>query len=172
MLTTANFLTVAQWSGIFGLVCGALALLAFLFKWGIRFRLVGITGFMGVLTAGLFVLGVVPLTHPVVPGAIHFSVIYDNGGPQAVIALPPKITETELDATLRQAASDLFSYGRLGDAENNLTVRARTVIHPKPGVSKPLFLGEIKRSLTTRDEAKVVVNIYSESFAQLPKSSA
>lgn len=172
MLTTANFLTVAQWSGIFALVCGVLAILAFLFKWGIRFRLVGITGFMGVLTAGLFVLGVVPLTHPVVPGAIHFSVTYDNGGPQAVIALPPKITETELDATLRQAASDMFSYGRLGDADNNLTVRARTVIHPKPGVSKPLFLGEIKQSLASRDEAKVVVNIYSESLAQLPKSSA
>lgn len=172
MLTTANFLTVAQWSGIFGLVCAVLALLAFLFKWGIRFRLVGITGFMGVLTAGLFVLGVVPFTRPVVPGAIHFSVTYDNGGPQAVIALPPKITETELDATLRQAAGDMFSYGRLGDADNNLTVRARTVIHPKPGVSKPLFLGEIKRSLASRDEAKVVVNIYSESLAQLPKPAA
>jgi hypothetical protein len=172
MLTTADFLTFAQWSGIFGLVCGVLALLAFLFKWGIRFRLVGITGFMIVLTAGLFVLGVVPFTRPVVPGAIHYSVIYDNGGSQAVIALPPQITETELDATLRQAGSDLFSYGRLGDAQNNLTIRARTVIHPKPGVSKPLFLGEVKRSLATRNDAKFVVNIYSENFAQLPKPVA
>jgi len=172
MLTTAVFLTFAQWSGIFALAIGALALLAFLFKWGIRFRLVGISGFMGVLTAGLFVLGVVPFTRTVVPGAIHFSVVYDNGGPQAVIALPPSVTEADLDATLRQAASDMFSYGRSGDANNQLTIRARTVTHPEAGVSKPLFLGEIKRSLASRDDAKIVVDIYSERFAQLPKSSA
>lgn len=169
MLTTADFLTFTQWMGLLTLACGVLTLLSFLVKWGIRFRLVGITSFLGVLTVGLFALSIVPFTRTVIPGAARFSVVYDSGGNQAVIAVSPQITESELDATLRQAAGDLFSYGRLGGVDNQMLVRARTIIHPEPGVSKPLFLGEVKRSLATRNDEQMVVDIYSESFAQLPK---
>ncbi len=172
MPTTATFLTVAQWTAILTLVSGLIAALAFVLKWSLRFRLVGVTGFLGVLTIGLFALGIVPFTRTVIPGAVRFSVVYDNGSTQTVIAVPPSITESELDATLRQAASDLFSYGRLGGATSELTIRARTVTHPQPGVSKPLFLGQVKRSLSTRIDEQMVIDIYSESFAQLPKPSA
>lgn len=172
MLTTANFLTFAQWTGILALVLAAIALLGFVFKWGIRFRLVGVTGFMLVLTGGLFALSLVPFTRSVIPGAVRFSLVFDNGGNQAVIVVPPSITQTELDATLRQAASDLFSYGRLGGSDSKLTIRARTIVHPEPGVSKPLFLGQVKRSLVTREDEQMAIDIYSERFAQLPKSTA
>jgi hypothetical protein len=170
MLTTANFLTFATWAGILTLVCAAITLVGFIFQWGLRFRLVGVTGFMGVLTAGLFALGLVPFTRTVIPGAVRFSVVYDNGGNQVVITVPLKISETELEATLRQAASDLFSYGRLGGADDQLTIRARAIIHPESGLSKPLFLGQAKRSLTTRNDERMAIEIYPESFAQLPKS--
>ncbi len=172
MLTTANFLTLTQWSGILVLVLAVITLLSFLFQWGIRFRLVGATGLLGVLTIGLFALSLVPFTRTVVPGAIRFSLVYDNGGNQTVIAVPPQVTESELDATLRQAAADLFSYGRLSGVDNQLTIRARTIIHPKPGVSRPVFLGQVKRSLATRNDEQMVVEVYSESFAQLPKPTA
>jgi hypothetical protein len=172
MLTTANFLTFAQWAGILTLVSGVIAVLGFIFKWGVRFRLVGVTGFLGVLTAGLFALGLVPFTRTVIPGAIRFSLVYDTGSNQTVIAVPPSITQSELEATLRQAASDLFSYGRLGGVDDQLTIRARTIVHPEPGVTKPLFLGQVKRSLTTRNDEQMVLNIYPESFAQLPKPTA
>lgn len=169
MLTTTDFLVFAKWSGILTLAGAIFTLMAFLFQWGLRFRLVGVTGFLGVLTGGLFALGIVPFTRTVIPDAARFVVVYDNGGPQTVITVAPNITETQLDATLHQAASDLYSYGRLGGTTNQMWIRARTVIHPKPGVSVPLFLGEIKRSLATRDDQEMMVNIYSESFAQLPK---
>jgi hypothetical protein len=173
MVNNADFNIFTQWSAILTVVCGALATLGFIFKWGIRFRLVGITSFMGVLTGSLFALGLVPFTRTAIPGSVHFTRVYDNGGNQTVITVPSQITETELEATLRQAASDLFSYGRLGGgADNQLTIRARTIIHPKPGVSKPLFLGEVKRSLAARDDGQMAIDIYPESFAQLPKSSA
>lgn len=169
MITTATFLTSAQWTGILTLACAVITLLAFLFQWGIRFRLVGTTGFLAVLTGGLFVLGVVPFTRTVIPGGVRYAVVYDTGSNQTVIAVPPQITESELDATLRQAASDLFSYGRLAGPNNQLTIRVRTVIHPEPGVSQPLFLGEVKRSLSVRNDEQMAIDIYPESFAQLPK---
>lgn len=169
MLTTTDFLVFTKWSAILTLACAVVTIAAFVFKWGVKFRLVGATGFLGVLTGGLFALSLVPFSRTVVPDAARFVVVFDNGGPQTVISVAPNITETQLDATLRQAASDLYSYGRLGGATNQLSIRARTVIHPQPGVSQPLFLGEVKRSLANRDDAQMTINIYSESFAKLPK---
>jgi hypothetical protein len=173
MLTTADFLQYTQWSGIASLILAVLTVLGLILKWGIRFRLVGATGFMVVLTGGLFALSLVPFSRTVIPGAVRFTLVYDNGSTQAVIATSPQITPTELEATLRQAASNLYSYGRLGSrAENQLTVRARTIIHPEPGVSVPVYLGQIKRSLTNREDPGNKVEIYPEKFAQLAQPTA
>lgn len=167
MLTTDNFLTIAQWAGITTLLFAAITVVAFIFKWGIRFRLVGITGFLGVLAAGLFTLSLTPLTRTVIPGAIHYSRVYDNGATQVVIAVPPTITDNQLEATMLQAASDLFSLGRFG-RENQLTIRVRTNIHPEAGMTKPLYLGQVKRSLTQRNDDKMEIETFSENLAQLP----
>jgi hypothetical protein len=59
-----------------------------------------------------------------------------------------------------------------GGTDNQMTIRARTIIHPEPGVSQPLFLGQVRRSLASRDDQQMAVTIYSESFAQLPKPSS
>lgn len=172
MITTAEFLKAAQWVGILTLLFAAITVLGFIRKWGIRFRLVGATGFLGVVTGGLFALGLAPITRTVVEGAVRFSVVYDNGATQTVIAVPPQISESELQATLRQAASDLYSFGRLGRNEDKLTIRARTIIHPEPGISKPLYLAQVKRSLANRNDEQMAIEIYQENLAQLPKPTA
>ncbi len=168
MLNPSLFLTLAKWSGILTLVFGAITALGFLLGWGIRFRLVGATGFMGVLTVGIFALGLVPFTRTVVPGAVKFSRVFDNGATRAVIAVSPTITETELEATLKQAASNLFSPGRLGSGQSDLTIQARTVLHPEPGLTQPLVLGQIERSLSKREDAEMTVTLYRDRLAQLP----
>ncbi|MBI1243059.1 Ycf51 family protein [Umezakia ovalisporum] len=173
MLTTADFLRYAQWSGIATIAFAALAVLAFILKWGIRFRLVGTTGFMLVLTAGLFSLSLVPLSRTVIPGAVKYTLVYDNASTQTVIATSPQISPSQLEATLLQAASNLYSYGRLGTrGDNQLTIRARTIIHPQPGISVPLYLGQIRRTLASREDTDMDIEIYREKFAQLPNSSA
>jgi hypothetical protein len=53
-----------------------------------------------------------------------------------------------------------------------LTVRARTIIHPEPGTSVPVYLGEAKRSLVSRKTSAIAVEIYTDKFAQLPKPNA
>ncbi|MEM6401443.1 MAG: DUF2518 family protein, partial [Cyanobacteria bacterium P01_D01_bin.116] len=99
---------------------------------------------------------------------IRYKLVYDNGSSKAVIATPPQITSSELDATLRQAASDLFSYGRLGGPQDNqLTIRARSIVHPEPGLSLPLYLGEVKRSLSNRDDNTMQIDIYEDNLAKL-----
>lgn len=160
-----------QWSGILTLVALAVTLVAFIFSWGVRFRLVGATGFMLVLTGGLFALSLGLFTYAEVPGAVRFQLVYDNGANQAVVKVPPTVSATEVDATLRKAAADLFSYGRLGRGNEQLTVRLRTVVHPEPGVSQPLFLGQVKRSLREREDENMVVEVFQERVAQLADNS-
>jgi hypothetical protein len=164
------FSTYTQWSGYLTIACLIFTLVGFILKWGIRFRLVGITAFMAVLTSGIFALGLGLFNYQKIPGAVRFSVVYDNGGNQAVIVVPAQITESQVEATLLQAASDLFSFGRVGfGGDAQLTVRARTILHPEPGITKPVYLGQIKQSLGVRDDEKIQVEVFSESFAQLPQ---
>jgi hypothetical protein len=172
MLSTATFLTIAQWVGITTLFCAFLAVLGFRFQWAARFQLVGVTGFFGVLTGGLFALSLVPIMRTVVPGAVKFARVYDAGSNQAVISVAPTITETELEATLRQAAGNLYSYGRLGREEDKLIIRARTIIHPQKGMSKPLYIGQVKRSLVNKEDSQMQIEIFPDKFAQLPKPDA
>ncbi|HEY9654475.1 MAG TPA: Ycf51 family protein [Crinalium sp.] len=166
-----SLVTIAVWSGYFTLLCAALMVLGLFLKWGIRFRLVGITGFMGVLTGGLFALGLGLHDRPQIPGAVKFTRVFDSGASQVVIVVPATITETALDATLRQAAVDLYSSGRLSQGESTMTIRARALLHPAPGVSQPVYLGQVKPSLLSPTDNEMVVEIDHAQFARLPKPS-
>lgn len=166
--TSLDFFTYAKWSGFLTLGFLALTILGFVLGWGIRFRLFGVTSFMTVLTVGLFALKLGLFTRTVVPGAVRFSLVYDNGATQAVIVVPPKITESELEATLRQAANDLFSPGRNSvNGEDKLTIRARALLHPEPGVSVPLYIGQVKRSLGVRNNDRIQIEIFGDRLAKL-----
>jgi hypothetical protein len=163
--------TYTQWAGIATLASLLLTAIAFILQWGLRFRLVGVTSFLGVLTAGIFGLSLGLLNPSQVPGTVRFSLVYDNGANQAVISLPPQVSASEVEATLQQAAMDLFSYGRVGvGGDNQFTVRARTLIHPKPGVTVPLYLGEAKRSLKSKNSSDITVQLFPKNLAQLPKT--
>jgi Protein of function (DUF2518) len=163
-----NFAKYTQWSGIATLVFLVLTIIAFLASWGIRFRLVGVTSFMAVLTAGIFGLGLGLFTRTEIPGAVRFSLVYDNGANQAVILVPNTVTPEEVEATLKQAASDLFSSGRAGSGGNNqFSIRARTLIHPQPGLTAPLYLGQIKQSLKSQTDNTPELQLFPESFAKL-----
>jgi hypothetical protein len=172
MISTAEFFQYFQWSGIATLAFAAVTIVALVLNWGFKFRLVGATGFMIVLTAGLFGLGLVPIVHSTVPGALHYSLIYDNGSDRATIVVAPPVTEAGLDATLRQAAADLYSYGRSGSADKQLKVRARAVIHPQPGVSQPLVLGEVVRSLSGGEDSTLDVRIDRANLAKILQTKA
>jgi Protein of function (DUF2518) len=172
MISTAEFAQYFQWSGIATIAFAVVTILALALKWSFKYRLVGATGFMGVLTAGLFALSLVPIVHSNVPGALHYSLIYDNGSDRATIVVAAPVTEAGLDATLRQAAADLYSYGRSGSADKQLKVRARTVIHPAPGVSEPLVLGEVIRSLSGGEDSALEVRIDRANLAKVAQIEA
>ncbi|PLS68315.1 MAG: hypothetical protein CV045_08610 [Cyanobacteria bacterium M5B4] len=167
MLTTVEFGQIAQGMGLFVLACAILTGIAFVRNWGWRFRMVGVTLFSVVLTAGLFALSLTPLTKEVVAGAVPYKTVYDRFGTEAVIAVAPTISPEELALTLEQAAARLFSTGRINNGTDKFTIRARTIVHPRPGVSEPLYLGYWQQSLRLRTDPDRVLNINQTNFNRL-----
>ncbi len=154
MLNPTDFAGAAQWMGIGTLTLAALTAFGFAFKWGIRFRLVGATGLAIVLTVGLFGLSLEPFTRSVIPGAIPYSTVYDSGASQIVITVPADVTPEALDATLRQAASNLFKPYRLGIPGQTATIRARTIIHAPEGISQLVYLGQVQPAAKPLEEGE------------------
>jgi len=151
-----------------GMVLSALAMVfGYFTKQPWRFKAVGYTGFLGVLTAGLFALSLTPLTRPKVEGAKPYEVVFDRGRGRVVIAVDPKITPDQLNLTLQQARSQLFSSGRRGGASEKLLITARTIISIKPGLSQIVPLGQIEVSVNGPLTEKGVVTLNKAGFAQL-----
>jgi hypothetical protein len=169
-ISVSDLLLISKWLGITTIVLGAVTTISFILGWSWRFRLVGVTSFMGVLTGSFFGLGVSLYPRIAVEGAERFKVVYDNSGAQVVVALPAQaISEESLAATLKQAAYDSYSPGRFSQTVGGkMTVRARAIVHTEPGVSQPLLLGEVKRSMALREDDAMEIEIFSQNLAQLP----
>lgn len=167
MLTPDQFLVATLWAAVGTLALAALTAIAFGLKWGWRFRLVGATGFAVVLTVGLLGLSFEPFSRQAVPGAIPYVTVYDSGASQVVITVPTTITPDTLDATLRQAASNLFKPYRLGLPGQAATIRARTIAHDAGGVSRLIYLGQIQPA-SKGAEAGFVVTLNPDQWAALP----
>ncbi|GAB4352220.1 MAG: Ycf51 family protein [Cyanophyceae cyanobacterium] len=158
---TALAVEGAKWLAIADGVLVVLTVLAFVLGWGIRFRLVGVASFTAVLVAGLFALSLGLFERTTVPGAARYALVYDSGAARATIAVPLELRDDReaLTATLQQAASDLFSPGRLGP-QRELTVQARALEHGENGASKTVYLGQIRRSLTVREDADAQIELF------------
>jgi hypothetical protein len=172
MTLPTDIFTYVRWSGIATIATLIVTIIAFIAKWGFRFRLVGATSFMGVLTIGIFALGLSFFPHETIPGAVRYSLVYDNGSNLAVVSVPQNIDRTAIEPTLRQAASDLYSYGRTGTKGNDrFIIRLRTVLHPNDRTSQPLFLGEARRPISNRQDKNIAIEVFEKNLQQLPTRS-
>ena len=77
----------AKWLGFATIGCLLVAIISFVAGWSFRFRLVGVTSFMTVLTLGTLALGLSFFPKVEIPGAERYTLIYDNGANQAVVAV-------------------------------------------------------------------------------------
>jgi len=161
----------SKWLGYVTLACLVVAIVSFVAGWSFRFRLVGVTSFMTVLTIGMFALGLSFFPHQEIPGSMRYTLIYDNGANQAVVAVAPNIEKSAIEPTLRQAAEDLYSYGRTGTGGNNqFTIKLRTVLHPQTGVSEPLFLGKARRKFVSQGDKEVKIEVFEQNINKLTTS--
>lgn len=149
MFSTEQLVLIAQYLAIATVVFGAVTTIAFMAKWGFRFRMVGVTSFTGVLAGGVLGLSLALYQRPIIPDSQPFVRVYDRAAGQLVITVNPKMTSHQLEATLKQAVIDLSSPGRSSN-DGTVMVRARVMVHTEPGVTQPLYVGAAVRSLNTK----------------------
>lgn len=162
-----EFLRFAIWLGYATLASLLLTLVAFGLRWGFRFRLVGVTSFMAVLAVGCLAFSLGYRERIEIAGSSPYTVVFDSGSDQVVIAVPPDVLPDSLEPTLRQAAYNLYSTGRYNPARDQMTIRLRTLLHPQPGVTQPLYLGQIDRSLSQRDDEAMQLALDRKAIQQL-----
>ena len=141
-------ISAVPWLGWTGLGLSLLTVLAFLAKWGLRFRLVGVSSFTLLLAVSCWAFGVSYTPPVVVEGAIRAPVVFDNGTDLVVAQAPADLEPATVSATLEQLAGNLRSAGR---GSGMVKVRLRAFETPGEGISRPVILGETIRDFRPGD---------------------
>ena len=141
-------ISAVPWLGWAGLGLSLLTVVAFLTRWGLRFRLVGITSFTFLLAVSCWAFGISYTPPVVVEGAIRAPVVFDNGTDLVVATVPADLEPAAVSATLEQLAGNLRSAGR---GSGTVKVRLRAFESAGEGISRPLILGETIRDFRPGD---------------------
>jgi hypothetical protein len=134
-----------------GAASGALVLLTiagFLWRWGIRFRLVGITSFTVLLSLSCLAFAISYSPRVSVPGAVQVPVVFDNGTDLVIAVAPADLPSEAVAPTLEQVARNLRGGGR-SSSSGDVRVRLRRVEAVEPGLGRPVVLAETTRELAT-----------------------
>ncbi len=129
-------------SGLLALLTGA----GFLARWGIRFRLVGITSFTALLSLSCLAFSVSYSPRVSVAGAVVAPVVFDNGGALVIAAAPDGLAAESWGPTAEQVARNLRGSGRTSDG-GLVTVRLRRIDPVEAGTARPVVLAESVRNL-------------------------
>ncbi|WP_216909494.1 DUF2518 family protein [Synechococcus sp. CCY 0621] len=144
-------LVAGTWLGAASGVLAVLTIAGFLSRWGIRFRLVGITSFTALLSLSCLAFAISYNPRVSVPGAVQVPVVFDNGTDLVIAAAPADLPSEAAAPTVEQVARNLRGGGRGGSgggAGSQVRVRLRRVEAVEPGLARPVVLAE-----TTRQEA-------------------
>ena len=140
--------SAGTWLGIAGAALLLITVLAFVLRWGIRFRLVGVTSFTVLLSLSCLAFAVSYAPRTLVEGAVSVPVVFDNGSDLVIAAAPADLPEAAYRPSVEQVAANLRGSGRRGDG-GVVHVRLRRVEPVGPGVDKPVILAAADRSLAT-----------------------
>ena len=105
-------LTAGEWLGI---AAGGLLLItvvAFVARWGFRFRLVGVTSFTVLLSLSCLAFAVSYAPRLLVDGAVSVPVVFDNGSDLVVAAAPADLAAETFGPSVEQVARNLRGSGR------------------------------------------------------------
>ena len=141
---------LTKWLAWGGSGLGVLTILAYLFRWGIKFRLTGITIFTLLLSASCWAFDQSYRPPFNVEGYKYAPIVYDNGFDLVVAQASNDFPEEAIQPTLLQIAGNLKGGSRNG---TQVKVRLRKIEYAGDGISKPIILGEVINDLK---ESKII----------------
>ena len=137
-------LTAGEWLGVASGVLLLLTVVALLVRWGIRFRLVGVTSFTVLLSLSCLAFAVSYSPRQLVDGAVSVPVVFDNGSDLVVAAAPADLAPDAFAPSVQQVALNLRGSGR---GTQLVEVRLRRVDPTASGTDTPVVLATAIRNL-------------------------
>lgn len=133
--------------GAVGLLLVVLTVAGFLARWGIRFRLVGVSSFTVLLSLSFMAFALSYEDRQTIPGAVNVPVVFDNGRGLVIAAPQEPLPVAAVAPTLQQLAANQ-SQRPQASLNGHVTVRLRQVEPTdETGVSRPRLLGEARLPL-------------------------
>ncbi len=145
MLADPILLVAAKWLGIASGLLILATVAGFVLRWGIRFRLVGITSFTGLLAISCLAFSISYTPRVTISGAVVAPVVFD-GGDLVIAAAPGNLAQDAIGPTVIQVASNLHGGGR-ATSDGRVRVRLRSIEAVGEGVGRPVVLAEAVRDL-------------------------
>lgn len=137
-----------QWLGAASGVLALLTAAGFALRWGIRFRLVGVTSFTVLLSLSCLAFSISYTPRVTISGAVVAPVVYDGGADLVIAAAPAGLAQEAYGPTALQVASNLRGGGRTSP-DGLVRVRLRRIEPAGEGAGRPVVLAEAVRDLRT-----------------------
>ena len=130
--------------GFFGMMLLIGTLIAFIFNFGFKYRIIGATIFSLLLSLSSWAFIQSYSEKVVIDGAKYLPIVYDNGFDLIIAKAEDDFLEDSIAPTLDQLSENLRKGSRLGA---NVKIKIRKLEKVSEGVSKPVIIGTVEKNV-------------------------
>ena len=130
--------------GFLGIFLFIGTLIAFIFNFGFKFRIIGATIFSLLLSLSSWAFIQSYTENILIDGAKYVPIVYDNGFDLIIAKAEDDFPEESINPTLEQLSENLRKGSRSGA---NVKIKLRKVENISDGISKPVVIGEIQKDV-------------------------
>ena len=130
--------------GLFGIFLLIVTVIAFIFNFGFKFRIIGATIFSLLLSLSSWAFIQSYSEKVVIENAKYLPIVYDNGFDLIIAKAEDDFPEESIEPTLKQLSENLRKGSRSGA---NVKIKIRKLEQISDDVSKPVVIGEVQKSV-------------------------
>ena len=130
--------------GFLGIFLFCVTVIAFIFNFGFKFRIIGATIFSLLLSLSSWAFIQSYTEKVVIEDAKYLPIVYDNGFDLIIAKVDDDFPEESIEPTLEQLSENLRKGSRSGA---NVKIKLRKLKRISDGVSKPEVIGEVQKNV-------------------------
>ena len=130
--------------GFLGIFLLCVTVVAFIFNFDFKFRIIGATIFSLLLSLSSWAFIQSYTEKVVIEDAKYLPIVYDNGFDLIIAKADDDFPEESIEPTLEQLSKNLSKGSRSGA---NVKIKIRKLEKVSNGVSKPVVIGEVQKNV-------------------------
>ena len=130
--------------GFLGIFLLCVTVIAFIFNFGFKFRIIGATIFSLLLSLSSWAFIQSYSEKVIIENAKYLPIVYDNGFDLIIAKAEDDFPEESIEPTLKQLSENLRKGSRSGA---NVKIKIRKLEKISNGISKPVVMGEVQKSV-------------------------